>query len=127
MVADDGKGQLRGFLASEENYRFLRDLHVKNLLVPIVGDFAGYKALRSLGKYLKERDALVSAFYLSNVEQYLTREGRWPAFCGNVAMLPLDRTSTFIRSIRNGMYGRGVGLDSQLGNMATEVKNCVSQ
>ena len=127
MVADDGKGQLRGFLASEENFRFLRDLHLKNLLVPIVGDFAGYKALRSLGKYLKERDALISAFYLSNVEQYLTREGRWPAFCGNVAMLPLDRTSTFIRSIRNGMYGRGVGLDSQLGNMATEVKNCVSQ
>jgi hypothetical protein len=127
MVADDGKGQVRGFLATEESFRFLKDLHTRNLLVPIVGDFAGYKALRSLGRYLKERDALVSAFYLSNVEQYLSREGRWPAFCGNVAMLPLDRTSTFIRSVRNGMYGRGVGLDSVLGNMATEVKTCASQ
>ena len=71
-----------------------------------------------------DRDAVVSAFYLSNVEQYLTRDGRWSAFCGNVATLPLDRSSTFIRSVRNGMYGRGVGLDSVLGNMASEVRSC---
>jgi hypothetical protein len=124
MVADDGKGQPRGYLASDGSFRFMKDLHAKNLLVPVVGDFAGHKALRSLGKYLKDREAVVSAFYLSNVEQYLSREGRWYAFCGNVAMLPLDKTSTFIRSVRNGMYGRGVGLDSVLGNMATEVKSC---
>jgi hypothetical protein len=126
MVADDGKGQARGYLATDESFRFMKELHAKNLLVPVVGDFAGYKALRSLGKYLKERDAIVSAFYLSNVEQYLSREGRWHAFCGNVASLPLDKSSTFIRSVRNGMYGRGVGLDSVLGNMATEVKSCTT-
>jgi hypothetical protein len=127
MVADDGKGQMRSFLASDENFRVLKDLHEKNLLVPIVGNFAGPKALRAVGRYLKEREAIVAAFYLSNVEQYLTREGTWYTFCGNVAALPLEVSSTFIRSVRNNTFGPGVGLDSELGNMAEEVKACASR
>jgi hypothetical protein len=126
MIADDGNGQNRSFLATEENFRFLKALHAKNLFVPVVGNFAGPKALRAVARYLRARDTVVSAFYLSNVEQYLSRDGRWHTFCGNVAALPLDGTSTFIRSVRNGMYGRGVGLDSVLGNMATEVKSCTA-
>jgi len=127
MIADDGKGQNRSFLASEENFKILKELHTKNLFVPVVGNFAGPKALRSVGRYIRDRNALVSAFYLSNVEQYLSRESRWYVFCANVATLPLDPTSTFIRSVRNGMYGRGVGLDSVLGSMSTEVKTCGNQ
>jgi hypothetical protein len=61
------------------------------------------------------------------VEQYLNREGLWMTFCGNVALLPLDSSSTFIRSVRNGTYSFGVGLDSQLGNMASEVRNCTAR
>ena len=113
MVADDGKGQHRSFLASDENFMVLKELHEKNLLVPVVGNFAGPKALRAVGRYLKEREATVSAFYLSNVEQYLQREGSWYAFCANVATLPLDASSTFIRSVRNSTFGAGVGLDSR--------------
>jgi hypothetical protein len=124
MIADDGQGQNRSFLASEESFRFIKDLHAKNLFVPVVGNFAGPKALRAVARYLRQRDALVSAFYLSNVEQYLNREGRWYEFCGNVAALPLDGTSTFIRAVRNGAYGRGVGLDSVLGNISREVRVC---
>jgi hypothetical protein len=124
MIADDGDGQSRSYLASEESFEFLKELHKKNLLVPVVGNFAGPKALRGVGRYLKERGAIVSAFYLSNVEQYLEREGTWAQFCGNVATLPLDETSTFIRSIRNGAYIPGVGLDSDVGNIASEVKSC---
>lgn len=126
MIADDGKGQNRSFLATEENFRVIKDLHSKNLLVPVVGNFAGPKALRAVGRYLRARDTIVAAFYLSNVEQYLSRDGRWAAFCGNVATLPLDSSSTFIRSVRNGMYGRGVGLDSVLGNMMNDVKSCAA-
>ncbi len=69
MVAEDGKGQNRSFLASEENFLVMKELHQKNLLVPVVGNFSGPKALRSVGRYLKDREATVSAFYLSNVEQ----------------------------------------------------------
>lgn len=109
MVADDGAGVERSFLANDANFQVLKALHQKNLLVPVVGNFAGPRAIRAVGRYLKERGALVSAFYLSNVEQYLQRDGLWPAFCGNVAQLPLDDSSTFIYSQSGGGGGRGGG------------------
>lgn len=125
MTATDAAGVARGYLASEEQFSFLKDLHARNLIVPIVGDFAGPKAIRAVGRYLKDRDTAVAAFYLSNVEQYLGREGRWDLFCANVATLPLDGSSTFIRSIRDGnYYANGTGLSSVLGNMAAETKGC---
>jgi hypothetical protein len=108
MIADDGIGAARSFLAGEEQFRAIKALHEKNLVVPVVGNFAGSKALRGLGAWLAERRALVSAFYLSNVEQYLAQDGLWMAFCGNVARLPMDETSTFIFS-QGGGGGRGRG------------------
>ena len=124
MMAKDGDGTMRGYLVSEESYERLRQLERHNLIVPLVGNFAGPRAIRSVGQYLKDRDALVSAFYLSNVEMYLMQDGLWGAFCANVATLPLDETSTFIRSLRGGRYGLGIGLNSELGAMASEVKTC---
>jgi hypothetical protein len=109
MVADDGMGMARSFLANEENFLYMKALHTKNLLVPVVGNFGGPKAIRSVGAYLKARNAVVSAFYLSNVEQYLQQEGIWMNFCGNVAHLPLDASSTFIYSQRAGGGGGGRG------------------
>jgi hypothetical protein len=127
MMADDGNGQYRSFLASEENFAFLKDLETNNLLVPVVGDFGGPKALRAVGKYLNSIDAMVSAFYLSNVEQYLSQDGKTSAFLANVAALPLDASSTFIRSgggrgIGGGGFGRRGGLGSELGNMLAEAQ-----
>jgi hypothetical protein len=77
----------------------------------------------------------VQAFYLSNVEQYLDRQGLWPAFCANVASLPLDESSTFIRSVRGGGVSGGFGggfpggggfglLTNQLGSMTKETSSC---
>ncbi len=103
MSATDGAGINRSFLAIEENFQVLKDLEERNLLVPIVGNFAGPKALRTVGKYLKDHQATVAAFYLSNVEQYLNQDGIWQQFCANVATLPLDEHSTFIRSTRAGV------------------------
>jgi hypothetical protein len=124
MVADDGAGRARSFLATEESFAFLKELETRNLLVPVVGNFAGPKALRGVGAYVREHGAIVVAFYLSNVEQYLERGGIWGQFCGNVATMPLDDSSTFIRSVRNGNFIPGVGLDSELGKMASETKSC---
>ena len=45
----------------------------------------------------------------------------------NVATLPIDSSSTFIRSVRNSTYGPGVGLDSELGNISGEVKSCAAR
>jgi hypothetical protein len=97
----------RSYLATEENYRALRDLELRNLVVPIVGDFAGPKALRSIGAYLREHGATVTAFYTSNVEQYLFRGDEWQRFYANVASMPRTPRSTFIRAVFNNIGLRG--------------------
>jgi hypothetical protein len=127
MVATDAQGVSRSYLANEENFNVLKSLHLKNMLVPVVGNFAGPKAIRSVGTYLKEKEGMVAAFYLSNVEQYLRQDGIWDDFCRNIASLPLDISSTFIRSERGGRFGLGSGLNSDLGNMSSEVKTCTSE
>jgi hypothetical protein len=120
MTATDPSGVERGFLASEENYRVLRELERKNLLIPVVGDFGGPKALRAVGQYLKDHGAIVSAYYTSNVEQYLFNQGSGRGgrtinggatkFYENVGTLPLDASSVFIRSgVPNPYGGRGGG------------------
>jgi hypothetical protein len=103
MVETDGAGQGRSYMASEENFHILRELEKNNLVIPLVGDFAGPKALRSVGSYLKDRGATVTALYTSNVEQYLFQQSDdWRKFYSNVASLPADSSSTFIRAVFNG-------------------------
>ena len=97
---DSRSGDERTYLASEENFAFVKGMESRNLIVPVVGNFAGPTALRAIGAWLKARGATVSAFYVSNVEQYLEQSGVWPAFCANVATLPLDASSIFIRPNR---------------------------
>jgi hypothetical protein len=103
MVADDGHGVQRGYLANEEIYQTLRDIQERNLIVPLVGDFGGPKALRSVARYLDLHNATVSVFYTSNVEQYLfrDRDAAWYRFYKNVSALPTDGRSTFIRAFFN--------------------------
>ena len=122
MVADDGAGVKRSYLANEENFQFMKTLESKNLLIPLTGDFGGQKAIRNVGQYLRDRGALVQAFYLSNVEQYLSQEGKWFTFCSNFATLPLDDSSTFIFSQSGGGGGRGGNLLSYYRPILTDVK-----
>ena len=116
MTQTDPQGQELGYLASEERYRVLKDLEGRNLIVPVVGDFGGPKAIRAVGTYLRDRGAIVSAFYLSNVEQYLRQDSKTAAFCRNSAALPLDEASVFIRPggsvtfvTRGGTFYSGAG------------------
>jgi hypothetical protein len=127
MTATDEQGVARSYLANEENFNVLKSLQMNNLIVPVVGNFAGPKAIRAVGSYLREKEGTVAAFYLSNVEQYLEQDGIWTDFCRNVATLPLDASSTFIRSVRGGRFGLGSGLNSDLGNMPSEVKACTPE
>src|SRR5439155_13481543 len=118
MTETDGAGQHRSYLATEENFQILKSLEANNLVIPLVGDFVGPKAVRAVGRYLKEHGATVSAFYTSNVESYLHRDGTWKDFCGNVAMLPLDTASTFIRTVSGPMPNGQLGLNPVLSSMA---------
>jgi hypothetical protein len=105
QVATDADGKNWAYLANETNFRWMKDFESKNLLVPVVGDFAGPKAIKAVGKYLKDHGAVVGAFYTSNVEQYLFQDGIADRYYRNVETLPLDAGSTFIRSIGGGYRG----------------------
>lgn len=106
--AEDTAGNVRSFLSSEDNFRYVKMLHERNLIVPVTGDFAGPKAIRAIGAYLTERRAVVRAFYLSNVEQYLFGDGVDAAFYANAATLPVDSGSVFIRPYTLRRWFRGL-------------------
>jgi hypothetical protein len=129
MISTDGAGTLRSYLASEENFNVLKTLESKNLLVPVVGNFAGPKALRAVGTWLKQHRGVISAFYLSNVEQYLNMDGIWMDFCKNASELPIDESSQFIRSYRGGGpgFGGGASLNQGFNPMQVDLKICAGQ
>lgn len=103
--SNDASGVPRSFLSSEENYAFVKDLHARNLIVPVSGDFGGPKAIRAIGDWLRDRGGIVSAFYVSNVEQYLFQDGKSQLFYDNVATLPVNDASIFIRPYSLRRYG----------------------
>jgi hypothetical protein len=85
-----------------------------------------------VARYARDNGMTVDAFYLSNVEQYLRQDGKWEAFCANVAAMPLDDRSTFIRSVRGGTNRRGPAgatrfgmFTSSLGEMLAETRGCI--
>jgi len=100
MAATDLDGKAWGFLATEANYGAVRRMHERNLIVPLVGDFAGDTAIAGIGRFLDEQAAVVSVFYLSNVERYLWEQGEHGlGFYDNVALLPRTDASLFVRSV----------------------------
>ena len=107
MTETDGTSRSWNFLASEDQFRAIQRMQRSNLIVPLVGDFAGSKAIRSVAEYVQEHRGTVRVFYTSNVEQYLFEDQRhWKQFYDNVALLPTDSTSAFIRYVVNG-WGQG--------------------
>jgi hypothetical protein len=105
MTDTDQNGEYRSFVATEELFQTVKQLEKNNLLIPVVGDFAGASAIQAVGAYLKEHDATVTGFYLSNVEQYLFMSDAWKKFYLNVSALPLDSRSVFIRPLINTGQG----------------------
>ena len=98
------EGESRSYMATEDNFQFIKKMHSENRIVPVVGDFAGDKALKSIAQFLKDHGATVTTFYTSNVEFYLFQSEDWKKFFSNVAAMPLDDSSTFIRAYFNN-YG----------------------
>ena len=119
MLQTDGRNRNRNFLASDSNYQFVRGMHQKNLIIPIVGDFAGPRAMKAVAGYIRQHNAEVNVFYVSNVEEYIRLpRSAWSQYCRNLAALPINSSSMFIRF---GRAGRG----SFLGSMLPFVKSCL--
>jgi hypothetical protein len=101
LAQRDLNGKQGNFLAGKDDYDFVRSMHHRNLIIPVVGDFSGKKALAAIGSYLRNRGLTVSVFYLSNVEIVLLDWGsvaQFSRFAENVRKLPATDRSLLIRS-----------------------------
>lgn len=106
LLERDLEGRPAGYLGAEQAFRFVKRMSDENRIVPVVGDLADRHALAQIGRLLAERGEMVSAFYTSNVEFYLVRQGSFDAFVQNLAGLPHDARSVIIRSYFGGAFGR---------------------
>jgi hypothetical protein len=107
LLERDLTGKQGSYLASEADFRFLKGLQERHLVIPVVGDLAGDHALVAIARLLTERGEKVSAFYTSNVEQYLMRDGvSFDRFAANLRRLPRDGRSVIIRSYFGGGFYR---------------------
>ena len=99
MTRKDWTRVPRSYLATHEAFSAVKGLQEKNLIVPVVGDFAGPTALRRIGDHVRARSDVIRAFYASNVGVYLTN-AQMRMFCGNLATLPVASGTLFIESKR---------------------------
>src|SRR5215467_4466209 len=98
LLETDRQGREQNYLSSEELFQWLKKFEAENRLIPIVGDFAGTHALKTVGSFLKANNLNVVAFYTSNVEFYLFGTPNWTRYMANLKTIPFDRDSLFIRS-----------------------------
>src|SRR5215470_17555806 len=107
LLETDRQGRQQSYLSSEELFQQLKKFEAENRLIPIVGDFAGPRAFKTVGAFLKTNGQRVSVFYTSNVEfylfsssdwRYLFSSSNWARFVENVRSLPLADDAIFIRS-----------------------------
>ncbi len=94
------EGEFASFLSTATKFNYVRDLHRRNLIIPVVGDFAGMKTFRAIASYVAVHDTSVSVLYVSNVEYFLINQiyyvFEW--YVANVEALPIDEHSLLIRS-----------------------------
>jgi hypothetical protein len=100
----DRNGRHLCFLASEPAFRFMRGLEARDLVIPVVGDVSGPKAMAAIAANMTERGTRLSSFYLSNVEFYLYRDGSFGRFVENLKKMPRAENTTMIRSVFPGAF-----------------------
>lgn len=98
VLETDADGDRVSYLADAERYEVVRDLHLANRIVPVVGDLAGSHAVKEMGTVLVEMGLTLDAFYVSNVEYYLWQNRSFGAWVENVESLPASEEAIVIRS-----------------------------
>ena len=102
LLETDRKGRKICFLASEDDFQFVRALEARDGVIPVVGDLSGPHAVAAIGQLMAQRGERLSAFYVSNVENYLFRDGAYARYVENLKRLPHSDRSVIIRAIFGG-------------------------
>jgi hypothetical protein len=105
ILATDRAGNQANYLAADSSFRFVKSMHERNLIIPVTGDVAGPIALGRVADDIRSRGLTLSALYMSNVEQYVSRDPSFPRFVENVRALPRTEKTVIIRSLFGGGYG----------------------
>ena len=105
VLERDLEGRQASYLASDGSFQFVKELQRRDRVVPVVGNLAGDHALPAIGRLVRERGERVSAFYASNVEDYLLRDGSFDRYARTVTALPHTPSSVIIRSYFGGNFG----------------------
>ncbi|MBI2817645.1 MAG: hypothetical protein HYX72_11970 [Acidobacteria bacterium] len=100
ILETDLHGRAGNYLAVEQDFQFVREMHEQNRIIPVVGDISGRKAVTAIADYLRKNGHSVSAFYTSNVEEYLYDDNQFGGFVENVKKLPVTERSVIIRSVK---------------------------
>ncbi len=106
ILERDLDGNRASYLASEDGWRFLKDLEARDRVIPVTGNLAGTKAFPAITREISARRERVSALYVSNVEMYIWRDGSFATFAENATHLPRDERSVIIRSFFGGATGQ---------------------
>jgi hypothetical protein len=102
VLAEDDAGRQANYLASESSFQFVKALQARDRIIPVIGNLSGPKALGAIGGFLRAQQLPLSAFYVSNVEFYLWREGTYGPFIDNLGQLPHAANAVVIRSLFGG-------------------------
>jgi hypothetical protein len=98
FLARTSDGRERSFLATAEAYESVRRLHLENRVIPVVGDFTGYKTFTKISEFLRQRGLSAGVVYASNVEQMVWEQRRWRHWVRNLNALPLAPEALVVRT-----------------------------
>ena len=99
LLETDQQGVRRSYLASEDDFQFVKRMQAEDRILPIVGDLSGPTALTAVARHLAQSNLQVAAFYTSNVESYLFRDARFADFIANLQRLPRLPRAVIVRSV----------------------------
>lgn len=102
LMATDRQGRRWSYLDREPAYQFVRALHARDAIIPVVGDLSGGHAVRAIAAEMTRDGRGLSAIYVSNVEDYLFRRRRFAAWVDNLVQLPRAPHAVVIRSVFGG-------------------------
>lgn len=98
FLETDRRGLRASYVANEADFQYVKELQRRNLVIPVVGDLAGTRAMRAIAGMMRERNVAMSALYASNAEDYVLRGGGFAQYVANVRALPRTARSVIIRS-----------------------------
>ena len=85
-------------LSREELYRNVRSLQKADRILPIVDNFAARGGLAKLGAWLNEHHLQLGVIYVSDVEFFLIRSGRFSTYVANLDRLPWHPEAIIVRT-----------------------------